>query len=144
MSSFWRTWLAIWCWGVALFGVVLVGAALPATSGPIGFLIETMNATGAPVELDAPLRFGLGIQGALSIGLAMLVAAGARAAAELGPRGRPTWQMVTLALLAWYVIDSLISIATGFPLNAASNTLLIVTFLAPVLASGVLRQPATA
>ena len=37
------------------------------------------------------------------------------------------------------IIDSLISISTGFPLNAVSNTLLTVGYLIPVLATGALK-----
>lgn len=142
MTSFWKNWLTIWCWAVAIFGVVLAGAGFPATGGLTRFLVDTMNATGVPVPLDAPLRFGLGLQGALTIGLAMLAHAAMRAAEELGPRGRPIWQLVTWAILAWYVIDSAISCFNGFPLNALSNTLLVIGFMVPILASGVLRQDA--
>jgi hypothetical protein len=137
MTGLWRTWLTLWCWGVGVFGLVLVGAAFPATDGVARFLVDQMNGTGAPVLLENPLRFGLGLQGALTIGLAMLVYAAARAATELGPRGRPIWNLIVGALLAWYLIDSAISCATGFPLNALSNTLLMILFLVPIIASGV-------
>ncbi len=139
MTGLWRTWLTLWCWGVGIFGLVLAGAAFPPTDDVARILIDQMNATGAPVLLEAPLRFGLGLQGALSIGLALLVYAGARAATELGPRGRPIWNLIVIAMMAWYVIDSTISCATGFPLNALSNTLLIVAFLVPIIAGGVRR-----
>nr|WP_310522449.1 hypothetical protein [Polymorphobacter sp.] len=143
MSAFWRNWLNLWCWAVAAFGLLLIGAGFPATSGPTEALIAQLHSGGA-LEFDAPLHFSFGLMGALTLGLALLVATGARAADALGPRGRPIWSMLTTSLLAWYVIDSIISIANGFALNAVSNTLLMITFLAPILASGVLRQPATA
>ncbi len=141
MTGMWRTWMTTWCIGVALFGVLLVMAGFETTATLPQLVINAMHG-GVPVALDAPLRFGIGLQGALSIGLALLVYAGATAATELGPRGRPIWMMVTTALLLWYVIDSAISCANGFTLNAVSNTLVMLLFLVPVLASGVLRQPA--
>ena len=143
MSAFWRNWLTIWCWLVAGFGLVLVGAAFPATSGPTEMLIANMHSGGALV-FDPPLRFSFGLMGALTLALAMLVATGARAADELGPRGAPIWRMLVQAMLVWFVVDSSISCATGFTLNAVSNTLLITGFLAPILASGVLRHPVPA
>jgi hypothetical protein len=41
-------------------------------------------------------------------------------------------------MLTCYVIDSAISVASGVPVNAVSNTALIAALLAPILASGVL------
>jgi hypothetical protein len=139
MTGLWRTWMILWCWGVALFGVVLALGGFPATSGPTQFLLDTMY-TGGAATLDAPLRFGVGIQGALSIGLALTIYGAVRAGDLLGPRSRPVWEVVVAALIAWFVIDSGISIFNGFALNAASNALLMAGFLVPVLASGVLRR----
>ncbi len=52
--------------------------------------------------------------------------------------GAPAWRMLTLSIVVWYFIDSIISVALGFPVNAASNRVFLVTFLVPILASGVL------
>ena len=138
MTSFWRTWLTVWCWGVGGFGVVLAGAGFAATLGPTQFLVGTLYSGGA-LSFDEPLRFAVGLMGALTIGLALLVATGARAADALGAHGGQVWRMLTWSLVAWYVIDSAISCANGFSLNAVSNTLLMAGFLAPMLASGVLK-----
>ncbi len=142
MTSFWRTWLSVWCWGVGGFGLLLAGAGFPATLAPTQLLVGLMY-SGGTLTFDEPLRFAVGLMGALTIGLAMLVAAGARAADALGARGGPVWQILTWSLLAWYVIDSAISCANGFTLNAVSNTLLLGLFLAPMLGSGVLKTTAT-
>jgi len=47
-----------------------------------------------------------------------------------------------LAMAVWFVIDSFMSIATGFWLNAVSNTLIAIGLIVPLLATGVLRLPA--
>lgn len=141
MTGIWRQWMVLWCWGVAIFGVVLAGAAFPATDAVARFLIANFN-NGPAFELDRPLRFGLGLQGALTLGLSLTIMAAVRAGDDLGQRGRPIWLLVCTAMIVWYVVDSTISIATGFALNAVSNTLLMVAFAIPMLASGVLRQPA--
>jgi hypothetical protein len=47
-------------------------------------------------------------------------------------------------MVVWYVVDSALSVATGFPLTRRRNTLILAAFLAPVLGSGVLGSPAAA
>ncbi|WP_426169115.1 hypothetical protein [Sandarakinorhabdus sp. DWP1-3-1] len=138
MTTFWRNWMLAWCLGVTLFGLVLAGAGFAETSGPAQALIDRMN--GEPLPLDRPLRFAIGLQGALSIAIAGLAWGAIRGADALGPDGAPVWRLLLWSMLAWYVIDSAISCANGFWLNAVSNTLLMVALLVPLMASGVLRS----
>ncbi len=138
MTTFWRNWMLAWCLGVALFGLVLAGAGFAETSGPAQALLDRMS--GGALLLDRPLRFGIGLQGALSIAIAGLAWAAIRAADALGPDGAPIWRLLLWSMLAWYVIDSAISCANGLWLNAVSNTVLMIALLVPLLASGVLRS----
>lgn len=133
MNGFWKNWLVVWCWGVLAFGVVLALAAVPAASGYTRLVITTLG--GDPALLDQPaLQFAFGLQGALSIGWALTMMALVNVADSA-----PVWRALTVSVAVWYVIDSVISVVTGFPLNAVSNTLLMVAFLTPMLASGTLR-----
>lgn len=143
MHGFWKNWMTVWCWGVLAFGVVLALAATPATDGPARAVLALLGGgpAGAALLDQQAMRFGLGIQGALSIGWALTLLA-ARDAADVA--GAPVWRGITVGVCAWYAIDSTISVITGFPLNAVSNTLLIATYLAPVLGSGVLQKGAAA
>ncbi len=103
-------------------------------------LVLTMFSGGAvpPDALDQPIvRFGIGLQGALTLGWGLTMMALIEAAKTLDA---PVWRKLTLALVVWYVIDSAISIATGLALNAVSNTVLMAGYLIPVLASGVLKH----
>ncbi len=143
MTGFWRNWLTIWVWLVVGFGVLLAAGGFTATDGAARVLLANFYSGGA-VEWSEPLHFAVGLMGALTIGLGLLVRAAARAADALAARGRPIWMMTLQAMLAWYVIDSSISCANGFTINAISNTLLLAAFLAPLLASGVLRAQAPA
>lgn len=140
MSGFWKTWLNVWCLGVGLFGLVLAGGAFAATSGPVERLLDILG--GRPPEVTPTLRFALAVMGAVSMGWALTFYAAFSAAAALGPQGRPAWRAVTVAVVGWYVIDSALSFATGFALNAAPNTLLLAGFLLPVWRSGVLARGA--
>ncbi|MDO9338656.1 MAG: hypothetical protein Q7T61_19865 [Caulobacter sp.] len=138
MSRFWQNWLSAWCLAVAVFGVLLALGAFPATDGLVRWLLGRLGGSG-DVEMTQPLRFALAVMGPLSIGWALTLLAVFRAAVLLGERGRPTWRMVTAAVVGWYVLDSGLSVATGHGLNVVPNTLLLATFLLPILRSGVLR-----
>lgn len=138
MNGFWKTWMRVWCWGVLAFGLVLALSAVPALDAAARAVLALLGGDpGKAALLDQPeMRFAFGLQGALTLGwgFTMMAMVGLAHGA-----GAPVWRSLTASLLVWYVIDSLISISTGFPLNAVSNTLLVAGYLAPVLASGVLR-----
>ncbi len=137
MTMFWRNWLTIWCLAVAGFGLLLTGAAFPASDGPIRLVMAAMNPA-ADLTMTETLRFALALMGAVSIGWAGTLYATIRVVDRLGDAGASMWRMVVLSVVGWYVIDSSLSVATGFGLNAVSNTLFLAAFLWPVWRSGVL------
>ena len=138
MARPWSVWIVVWCWGVIAFGAFLVTGAIPGMDGAARAVFVLFSGDPATADVfDHPaVRFGIGLQGALTIGwgLTMLTLV------QTPSIGAAQWRGFTLAMLAWYVIDSAISIGTGFWLNAVSNTALMVAFLIPVLASGVLKR----
>lgn len=139
MSSFWSGWLLVWCWSVLAFGALLVSAALPGFDGAARAVFSLFaNSPTNAASFDLPaVRFGLGLQGALTIGWGMTMFAVFAAAKTVGA---PIWRSFTIALLVWYVIDSAISMATGFWINAISNTVVMIGYLVPVLVSSVLKD----
>lgn len=139
MTSFWRTWLMLWCVAVAGFGLVLAGAAFPAGSAPAQMLLDAI--AGGGFELAPQMRFALSVMGAVTIGWSITLVAAIRAALLLGDRGGPIWRLVALSVIAWFVIDGALSVATGFALNLVPNTILLAAFLVPLLAAGVLGRP---
>jgi hypothetical protein len=140
MSVFWERWLTWWCLAVAAFGVVLAGGAFESTEGPVRWLLGLLGGS-ADVELDSALRFSLAVLGAVTIGWSVTLLAALRAAVRLGrEHGPSTWALVTASVAAWFLIDSGLSVATGFGLNVVSNIVLLLGFLLPVLRSGVLRR----
>ena len=141
MSRFWRTWTIGWCWAVSLFGLILAASAFEATSGPTRLLFGLLNAHAA-LDLDAPMRFCLGILGAVTVGWSLTLLAAVQAAHLLGDRARPIWMLVIGSLVVWYVVDSALSVATGFGLNLLPNTIFAAAFLLPIIGGGVLKSPA--
>lgn len=140
MSGFWRNWMNGWCWGVALFGLVLAGAGLEATSGPTRLIFGLLNGPES-LELNAQMRFSVALMGAVTLGWALTLRAALGAAHQLGEHAGPTWRGITASLLVWYVVDSALSVATGFGLNAVSNSVILAAFLLPILRAGVLGRP---
>ena len=140
MAGFWQKWLMLWCVAVAVFGLVLAGGAFAATDGITRGLLVVLGHPW-PAVPDAHHRFSVGLMGAVTLGWGATLMPAFRALGLLDPRqAAPLWRTMTLAILGWFVIDSAISIATGFWLNAVSNTLLVILFLVPVVRGGVLRS----
>jgi hypothetical protein len=138
MTRTWLVWVLVWCWGVMAFGALLVTAAVPGLDGTARALFVLFSGDPATAEVfDHPaVRFGVGIQGALTLGWGITILTLVQTPAVAARQ----WRMLSIALIAWYLIDSAISLSTGFWLNAVSNTVLLAAFLIPVLASGVLKR----
>lgn len=141
MSGFWRNWFVVWWVSIALFGALLAGGAFEPTSGPVRWLLATLHGT-APADFDPTLRFSLAVMGAVSIGWAVTLAFVIRAAIELADAGRPLWNAMTAGMATWFVIDSLLSVATGFGLNVAPNLALAGMYVIGLVGSGALKKQA--
>lgn len=139
MTGVWRVWMAVWRLSVAGFGAVLAGAAFEATSGPARMVFDLVGEA-LPQDMSSPLRFSIALMGAVTLGWWLTLEAVFRAMDLLGDRAAPVWRGVTLSVVGWYVIDGVLSAATGYPLNNIPNTVLLAGYLIPVLATGVMRR----
>ncbi len=137
MTTFWQRWLTVWCGLVVIFGGVLCGAGLHATSGSTVVLFHLLNPS-ATIMMEPALRFSTALMGAVTLGWGLTIYIAVQAATLLGTRAAPIWRLLIASLVIWYIIDSTLSVATGFGLNAVSNTVFLLTFLLPVWRSGVL------
>lgn len=121
--------MTLWCAAVMLFGLVLAGGAFEATSAGVNALFAILDGPGT-IAYEPVLRFALALMGAVTLGWGATVLAVVRGTANLpAQQAAPLWRAITMALLAWYVIDSGLSIATGFWRNAVSNTVIIGWYL---------------
>ena len=133
-------WMTGSCGAVGLFGIILVGGGFEVTSGPVRILFDVLNGPGE-LDLNPYLRFSLAILGAVTIGWSLTLMVVIQATNQLEKRvSKSIWIGVSASVVIWYAIDSILSIATGFWLNAVSNTIFTATFLIPVIRSGVLRS----
>lgn len=140
MSAFWKNWLTLWCIGAGLFGSILYLAGFPATTGPTNQFLQLIG-NPWPVAPGKHLHFAFGLMGAITIGWMITLYTLFRAAWSLDETAaRPLWRGAALSIAVWYVIDSYVSVATGFPLNAVSNTVLVAGILLPIVVTGKLRS----
>lgn len=141
MSVFWRTWFFVWCLSLGAFGLVLAGGGVEATSGPVRFILSMLQG-GGQISFDPPLRFSLAVLGAVSVGWAVTLFLMIRAAIDLKEAGRPLWNAITAGMVSWFVIDSTLSVVTGFGLNVVPNVVLAGTYLIGLMGSGALNKSA--
>ena len=139
MDKVWQNWLSAWAILVTVFGLVLAGGAFAATDGLTNMLF-TLFGNPLPATIDAHHRFAIGLMGAVTMGWGLTYFGAFKALHALAPdKAAPIWRYMLFASFVWFAIDSTISIATGFWMNAVSNTVLIVLFLIALVKSGAMR-----
>lgn len=135
--------MMLWAWAVTAFGAVLIGGGFAPTDGAVRALYALI--AGTTPRMDAALRFSVGLMGAVTLGwgLTVLAVASVSDGFDLAT-ARRLWRRIGLAIGLWYAIDSTISIATGYALNAASNTVLLAAFVLILARGGMLASGADA
>jgi len=129
MNGKWQAQMQLWCGAVMVFGLVLMSGAFEATGQVANILFDILDGPG-PVTWDPVLRFSLALMGAVTLGWGATVLAVVRGTGEMpAAQALALWRGITAALLLWYVVDSALSVATGFWRNALSNTVLIGWYL---------------
>jgi hypothetical protein len=129
MNGKWQAQMQLWCGAVMVFGLVLMSGAFEATGQMANILFDILDGPG-PVTWDPALRFSLALMGAVTLGWGATVLAVVRGTGDMpAAQALALWRGITAALLLWYVVDSALSVATGFWRNALSNTVLIGWFL---------------
>jgi hypothetical protein len=115
------------------FGVIAVLAALPSTSGVMRFLADLIfwPVDGAQTVSADETRLLSAISGGLMVGWGLLLWL---LAARLFPNDPDLGRRLILpSISAWFVVDSLGSIAAGAPFNALFNIAFLPMFFVPLL-----------
>lgn len=128
-----------WSAVIVLFGLGLTGAAFEATDG---FTRAAFAVLRHPEPMFTPeLRFAIALMGAVMLGWGLTIGSVAAASDRLdAASARAIWGRVAVVALAWFVIDSALSIATGFALNAVSNAVLTAAFFGILVRGGALDR----
>jgi hypothetical protein len=132
--SFWTNWLLATSIGVMLFGLTLVLAPELSRSGfslliyadphrITSFEQEAVRYISLAHAVLGGVMFGWGV--ALAIVIRTLFAAGYR----LG------WTIVAFSVAAWFVPDTVYSLASGYWQNAVLNFVFFLLFAAPLVAT---------
>lgn len=138
MTGFWHRWMVVWCWATIAFGAVFALGALGSLRAPAQLFLDLVfwPIDGQPAELAREAVFATAVCGALMIGWGILMLGLVRdPSLNRNPR---VWSLMTTSMVVWFVVDSLASWLSGARLNVLGNTGFLVTYLIPVLASGVL------
>lgn len=137
MRGLWKAWLVTWCWVTFAVGAVFAAGGVPALDGGVRLFYD---AVAWPIDGVSPygedVRLTAALLGCVMMGWMVAVLGLIDAAEAVGVRA---WRTITLSVVGWYAIDSALSVYLGAPMNALSNTGFLVTFLIPIIASGVLR-----
>ncbi len=139
MTPFWQTWIKATCVTLGLLGLILAGGAVDATAGPAKLYFELMGNAGQPV-LNPHMQVTLGVLGGVCIGWSITFFATFQAAHALhGEAATSVWRLTLVGLTAWYIVDSTLSVVTGFWQNAAVNTAFFISLVFPMVHTGVLK-----
>lgn len=136
MTNFWKNWFTLWCAFIILFGAILAGAGLEPTDGPATMVYAMVGA--AATDWTPHLRFATALMGAVTMGWGITLLFAVRAASAMGVQGAGLWRGMAIAIIVWFVVDSILSVATGFWMNVVSNAVLTAGFLIGIVGSGAL------
>jgi len=117
--DFWQRWLVVVCFLFAGVGILLATLDSLAIFGPWNAGIDAVFAENEQIgsEARAVKSFLLGPLGGTILG--MFVLCGFVAAGPFKRREPWAWWAITSSLLAWFVLDSAVSIAHGAWFNVA-------------------------
>lgn len=91
------------------------------------------------VEFTPHLRFSLAVMGPVTLGWCFALIAAVKVSEDLNENNQKMlWLWVTIGVLIWFIIDSVLSVATGFWRNVIPNAGYIIAYLVPLLKSKVL------
>ncbi|MBL6761306.1 MAG: hypothetical protein ISQ19_01250 [PS1 clade bacterium] len=134
MSKFWRLWIDVWCVGIMVFGLTLAAAGFEGYESSARMLLNQLNPLNQPV-FNPVERFSIGLMGAVTLGWGLTLFYFFRAA-EARNIGNKMYRELIVILVIWNLLDGFISYSTGFSLNIASNLVITLGLLFPLIWNG--------
>ncbi len=144
MTGFWHRWMVVWCWTMVGVGTVFAVTAIAPLRTPTMLFLDLIfwPVDGQPAALSREAVLGIALCGAIMIGWGSLML-GLASDRKLSAEPR-VWQLMTYAMIIWFVVDSAASWQTGAGVNVFSNAVFLISFLIPVIKSGALSGQALA
>lgn len=130
--AFHRQWLLVTAIVVGAFGPVFTLGTMADTAEPARWTLQILSGPGHPTRAwtSDTLRFLSALTGGFLVGWGVTIA-GLRAwVYDQAPEG--VRRTVVAGLLAWFVLDSTGSVASGTPWNAAFNVLVLLLAAGPL------------
>lgn len=129
-----RSWLVVTAVVVGAFGPVFSLATREATSAPARWTLELLNGPGGDLETfaDGTAQFLTALTGGFLLGWGVMIFGLRTWVYDVAPEG--VRKAVLAGLLAWFVLDSAGSIASGNPWNAGFNVLVLLLAVGPLWA----------
>jgi len=137
MSKFWKLWIDVWCVGIMVFGLILAAAGFEGFEGGARMLLNELNPQHQPV-FNPVERFAIGVMGAVTLGWGLTLFYFFRAA-YASNIGNKMYRELFIILVIWNLLDGYISHSTGYGLNIASNLIITLGLLFPLLWNGKLK-----
>lgn len=138
------TWLKVASDIVILFGLLMVLASVPFAAAPMSLLIDMIfwPADGAQAITSETGHFLLAVGGGVTIGWGVLLYL---LTTRLYPRDPDLARiLITASAIAWFIPDSLGSIASGAAVNVLFNLVFLGLFMIPLWLPGAPRERAEA
>lgn len=134
VSEFWRRWLIMAAGVTGVVGLAFAGLAAVGATGVLNTILDGLY---LPGELAAPageaVLFAIGVMGAVMVGWAtmmLILLSDSNASSEPA-----VWRAFTVALLAWFFVDGIVTVAVGAPGNLVLNTALLALYAPALIAT---------
>lgn len=131
-QDFHKFWLKITAFVVGSFGPVFFLGTMEPTLEPARLTLDILSwpVDGATTYADPDTRFLSALAGGFLFGWGVLIWCLSHWVHDIAPEG--VRKSVLISLLAWYVLDSAGSIASGNPSNAGFNALILLLAAGPL------------
>jgi hypothetical protein len=133
MYEFWRKWFVWAAWAMVVLGIGFAGLGLtPAMAFVTDLYDPFFWNDGAPDEGARAFQvFSFGVMGALMAGWGTMALGLGRH--PMARREAWSWHYSVAGIGLWFVIDTLMSVASGATINVAGNIGFLVLFAPPLL-----------
>jgi len=109
---------------VTLFGLILTTAGFTTLLGSVDGIFKLFHPGESHPVWSEHMRFSTGLMGAITLGWGLTLFSLAKHSHEMPiATARAVWTSITLSMMIWFVIDTVISVSNGYWVNGLSNAI---------------------